>query len=170
MSDESKKEQPERTKPMSFMSMVVITGLFGGVFWSSIGLLAHYFSFTTIHPRVILEPWAIGDWKDGWLGTLISLGIIGLISIGVAFLYYILLRKLKSIWVGAAFGLALFALVLFVLNPIFPGIEPLRDLGRNTLITSGCLYLLYGVFIGFSISYEETEQKLQRKKTKHAAT
>ena len=152
-------EQNQREKPMSFIVMSIVTGLFGGIFWSSLAYLAYIFNFTEIRPNVILEPWALGAWKQQWLGTVISIVVIGLFSIGAALVYYAVMRKLKSIWAGAAFGLALFFLVFYVLNPLFPGIKPFWDLSKDTLITSICFYVLYGVFVGYSISYEENENR-----------
>lgn len=155
--EKNKLEQEHHEKPMSLMGLTVITGLFGGIFWSAIAYLAYVFQFTDIRPNVILEPWTIGDWKEGWLGTLISIIIIGMLSIAVALIYYFTLRKFNRIYIGIGFGLVLFLLVFFVLNPIFPGIAPFNELSRNTIVTSICFYVLYGVFIGYSISYEESE-------------
>ncbi|MDN3016539.1 YqhR family membrane protein [Paenibacillus sp. BSR1-1] len=141
-------------KPMSFPVMVFWTGLFGGVFWGFIGYLANYLSFTEIHPNVILGPWAFGDWKTQWQGTVISLLLLGIISVVAAFIYYFVLRKLKGFWFGIIYGLILYFLVFFVLNPLFPGIKPFFDLSRDTIITSICIYIVYGIFIGYSINYE----------------
>lgn len=163
-------EQNQREKPMSFIAMTVITGLFGGILWSSLAYLAYVFHFTEIRPNVILEPWALGKWKEQWLGTVISIIAIGLFSIGAALVYYAVMRKIKSIWAGAAFGLVLFFLVFYVLNPIFPGIKPFWDLSKDTIFTSACLYILYGVFVGYSISYEENEIQNREKKHKEATT
>src|SRR5690606_33186290 len=118
--------------------------------------LAYVFNFTEIRPNVILEPWTIGAWKEGWLGTTISILLIGVISIVAALIYYAALRKFPNILVGAGYGIVLFLLVFFVLNPIFPGISPFHELERNTIITSVCFYILFGVFVGYSISYEES--------------
>lgn len=145
-------------KPMSLMTMVFWTGLFGGVFWSSIGYLAYLLSFTEIRPNVVLEPWALGDWKKEWLGTIISILLIGAFSIVAAYIYYATLKKLKGIWPGIGFGAAIFLLVFFVLNPLFPSIQSFMDLNRDTIITSICLYIIYGMFIGYSISYEFQNQ------------
>jgi uncharacterized membrane protein YagU involved in acid resistance len=141
-------------KPMSFPVMVMWTGLFGGLFWGTIGFLANYLSFTEIRPNVILEPWTLGNWKHEWLGTIISIILIGICSVVAAFVYYALLKKFKGFWFGLAYGLALFAVVFFILNPLFPGIKPFFDLNRDTIITSICIYIVYGIFIGYSINYE----------------
>lgn len=52
------------------------------------------------------------------------------------------------------YGIVLFFIVFFILNPLFPGIKPFTELKRDTVITSICLYIVYGIFIGYSISYE----------------
>lgn len=157
-------ENKEHKRPMSFFSLVIWTGMFGGVFWTLLGLLAYYFHFTEIRPNMILEPWALGDWKTGWLGTVISIIMIGFFSTGAAFGYYLVLRKFKTIWLGIAYGIGLFGTVFIILNPIFPSIKPFLQIDRNTMITSICLYILYGVFVGYTISYEESE--IQTKKIK----
>lgn len=163
-------EQNQREKPMSFLTLTVITGLFGGILWSSLAYLAYIFNFTEIRPNVILEPWALGKWKEQWLGTVISIFAIGLVSVGAALAYYAVLRKLNTIWAGVGYGLALFFLVFYVLNPIFPGIKPFWDLSKNTLITMACVYILYGVFVGYSISYEEHELRNQDKNHKEVTS
>lgn len=156
---EEKKETREKNElkeqPMSFMTLVVLTGLVAGILFSGMAYFAYLFNLTSIPTRVILEPWALGDWKKGWLGTIISIILFGGLSIIAAIIYYAMLRRFKSMWVGIAYGLALFLLVFLVLHPLFPGIDPLNKLALNTIVTSVCFYALYGLFIGYTISYEE---------------
>ncbi|MED3791296.1 YqhR family membrane protein [Niallia alba] len=161
----------EKDRPMSFIALVIWTGMFGGIFWSLIGYVGYVFNFTEIRPNIILEPWAIGSWKYGWLGTVISIIAIGFFSTGAAFAYYLMLRKFKTVFIGMGFGIALFACVFIVLNPIFPSMAPFLELKRDTIITSVCLYILYGVFVGYTISYEENEIQIKKwKETKPATT
>lgn len=160
--DKKKKDYP---KPMSFVAMVFWTGLFGGIFWGTIGLSAYYFNFTEIRPNVILEPWALGSWKKEWLGTVISIILMGMVSVGVAFAYYLALRKINGIWIGLGYGMALFLLIFFVLNPLFPSMKPFVDLKLDTIITSVCLYMVYGIFIGYSINYEYQNNKMEVNET-----
>ena len=163
MAENKNLEQNKKEKPMSFMTMVILTGLIGGILWSGLGYLAYVFNFTEVRPNVILEPWALGEWKNQWLGTVISILVLGGLSIIVALIYYAALKKIPSILAGIGYGIAIFLLVFLVLNPIFPGIEPFRDLKLNTIITSVCLYILYGTFIGYSISYEYKEQEARER-------
>lgn len=159
MSNEPKKSN--YPKPMSFLAMVFWTGLFGGLFWGTIGFIAYYFNFTEIRPNVILEPWALGKWKNEWLGTVISIIFMGLLSVGAAFFYYAALKKFSGIWFGLGYGIVLFILVFFVLNPLFPSVKSFFDLSRDTIITTLCLYLIYGLFVGYSINYEYQNTKAE---------
>jgi hypothetical protein len=147
-------EQNKQEEPMSMLAKVIVIGLCGGIFWSLLGYLLYIFKFTKISPNLVLQPWAIGDWKNGLYGQFMGIFVIGLLSVGVALLYYATLRRFEKIWVSMIFGLALWGFVFFILNPIFPDLKSVWELGRNTNITTVCLYLLYGVFIGYSISFE----------------
>jgi hypothetical protein len=150
-------------KPMSFVALVFWTGLFGGIFWGTIGYISYFFNFTDVAPNAILEPWTLGDWKKGWLGTVISIFLMGVLSVIVAYVYYFTLRKVKGIWFGWGYGIVLFLMVFFVLNPLIPSIKPLFELSRDTIITSVCLFSIYGIFIGYSINYEYELSKVQEK-------
>lgn len=158
----SEKKAGKYPKPMSLPAMVFWTGLFGGVFWGTIGFFASYFNLTEIRPNIILEPWMLGNWKYGWKGTILSILIMGVLSVGAAYLYYALLKKLKSMWIGLGYGIILFLIVFVVLNPLFPGMKPIFDLSRDTILSSICLYILYGIFVGYSISYEYQNQEVQK--------
>jgi hypothetical protein len=152
-------------KPMSFAAIVFWTGLVGGLFWATIGFLAYYFNFTEIRPNVILEPWALGEWKNKWIGTVISIILMGILSVGAAFAYSVVLKKFNGIWLGLGYGLGLFLVIYIVLNPIFTGIKPFFDLSLNTVITTVCIYLVYGLFIGYSINYEYEINHMEDKET-----
>jgi len=163
---DSHHEETILNEPGSFAKMVVITGLFGGLLWSAIGYFAYYLNFIKVEPNIILEPFTVGTWRESWIGIVISIFAYGIISIVVAFLYYAILKKFKTMWVGAVYGIVLFLIVFIILNPIFPSMKPFLKLDLNTIITCVCLYIVYGVFIGYSISYEQNERTHYRDKNK----
>ncbi|MBM7097299.1 hypothetical protein JSY36_16320 [Bacillus sp. H-16] len=154
----NQKEQEQKEQSNSFHGMVAMIGFFGGVFWSIIGYLSFTLNFIRVGPALILMPWALPDWKNGWLGQLVGIIAIGVVSIGVAFIYRLILAKINKLWPGAVFGFVLWALVFGLFNPMFPGLKPLTQLDINTIITSLCLYILYGAFIGYSVAYEYHER------------
>lgn len=151
-------EQNKREQPMSFNATVASVGFFGGLIWSIIGYLAFFFNFIRVGPALVLMPWALGDWKNGLIGQIIGIIVISILSIAVAFLYRYIFARFNSMWPGVGYGFFLWLVVFYLLNPIFPGLKPLVNLDLNTIVTGICLYILYGVFIGYSISYEYSEQ------------
>lgn len=155
--DNKPANQQIQSKEGSFLAKAIVIGFVGGVFWSLMGYVTYLFSFSEIHPNTILQPWAFGNWKDRWPGLIVSVLIIGIISIGVALLYYVFLKKFKSIWFGIVYGAVLWAFVFLLLNPLFPSMKTIGELTSNTIITTICLYILYGIFVGYSISFEAAE-------------
>jgi hypothetical protein len=162
MANDQNQKKPKYPQPMSIPAAVFWTGFFGGVFWSTMGFFAYYFHFTKIHPNVVLVSWVVGDWKRGWQGTIISIIIIGFLSVGAAFIYYAFLKRFNGIWPGILYGFVIFLVVFFVFNPFLPSMGPVNKLNTNTIITSICLYIIYGLFIGYSISYEYSTRKMAK--------
>lgn len=164
MAEKKKLEQDNQEEGMSTAAKVAVTGLFGGVFWSFLGYLCYLFNFSEVPPNIIFDPIAVGDWKEGVLSQYIAIFILGLVSILAAFAYYATLKKFDKLWIGILFGAILWGIVFVVLNPVFSNIEPLRKLDLNTFVTTVCLYILYGAFIGYSISFEEAEHQMLKQK------
>jgi len=155
-------EQNKQEESMSLLSRSLLTGFIGGMLWSSLGVLAYLFNFSEIAPKTyVLRSWLTEGWTDTWLGNIISIFLIGVISVFIAFLYYGLFKKVNSMWMGVAFGIVLWAILLFVLQPIFPNVKPAADLKLDTIITTLCLFILYGTFVGYSISYDYHDMKLK---------
>ncbi|KMK76981.1 YqhR family membrane protein [Alkalihalobacillus pseudalcaliphilus] len=156
---EKRLEQNEKEQQMSFHTKVVLIGFFGGLIWSSVWYFSFFFNFIRVGPALMLLPWTLGDWKDTYIGQLVGIAVIMILSIGLAYLYKVTLQKVKSMWAGVGFGILLWVLVFYILNPLFPGLKTVQNLDSNTIVTSICLFALYGLFVGYSISYEYGEQK-----------
>ncbi|CAM3955989.1 YqhR family membrane protein [Lederbergia lenta] len=145
------------------MMLTVITGFIAGILGSAFCYLAHYFHFTSISPAIILAP-INGVWKQEWLGVTITIILYGLISIAVALFYYLLLRKKTSLYWGLAYGIAIYLVLFIGLPALIAGMKPIYKYDFITMLTELCFFIIYGTFIGFSISYEYNEQQ-QLKKT-----
>jgi magnesium-transporting ATPase (P-type) len=159
-------EQNKQETPLSFNAKVAVIGFYGGLIWSVLGYFTYLLNFTKYGPALVLSPWALGDWKTKTLGQFIGIIVIALISILVAFAYKFVLSQIKSIWAGILFGIVLWGIVFYILNPIFPNLENVTELGRNTLATSICIYILYGLFVGYSISFEYNESQSSKDEEK----
>ncbi len=141
---------------MSLLTMAQITGFVAGIVGCLLSYLAHYFNFTKVNPNVILSPW-VGEWKAKWFEVLMIGFVYGLLSVIIALIYYFMFRKRSSIWWGIGYGVTLFLIVGFVLPPFIPDMQPILKYDKNTILTGLCSFILYGVFIGYSISYEYQE-------------
>lgn len=150
-----KLEQNKHEEPMSLLSRSLLTGFIGGILWGGLAAIAYYFNFVEVSPKsYVLRSWTQAGWTDTWLGNVIALLFVGVLSILIALLYYGIFKKIESMWMGVVFGIVLWAILLFILQPIFPNIKPALELNYETLITMLCLFVLYGTFIGYSISYD----------------
>ncbi|MFD0048427.1 YqhR family membrane protein [Actinomycetes bacterium NPDC127524] len=138
---------------------VLIIGFWGGILWSFIGIVACFFNFMKFSPKIILTSWSGAHWIEGWLGTIITLLIYSILSMAAALLYYSLLKKFQNMMAGIIYGAVLWILLFFILKPVFSGLPSIEQLKGNTGITSFCIFILYGVFIGSSISYEYQEKQ-----------
>lgn len=153
-----KTSDKKRIARLPLSANVAIIGLFGGLIWSLVGYFAFYFNFMRVGPALVLMPFAFGEWKDTYIGQLVGIGVISLLSIAIAFLYKIIFQKVFNMWAGIFFGFLLWIIVFHFLNPLLPGLKSVQNLDSNTVITSLCLYILYGAFIGYSISYQYKEK------------
>lgn len=133
----------------------LLIGVFGGLFWGGIGWLMYFFNFTEVAAKTfVLRSWMTKDWTNSWIGDITSMLIVILLSVVVSFVYFLLFRKLHSLWIGLFFGLILWGGFFLLLYPLFPHVKPLSALKVDTMITTACLFILYGTFIGYSIAYE----------------
>lgn len=131
------------------------TGFIGGIVAGLFGIFLYYFNFIEIHPKsFVLTSWNDASWTDGKLGTFISDILIGLISIGVAFVYYLIFKSVKNMWMSIVYGIMLWGVVFYLLQPIFTNVPSLNELETSTIVSTICLYILYSVFIGYTISYD----------------
>jgi uncharacterized membrane protein YagU involved in acid resistance len=163
--EQNQLEQNKREEPLSLLTRAMITGFIGGLIASITGLIMYYFNFTEISPvSFVLKSWIHASWTDGWLGAVITIIIMGLLSMIIAFIYYIALKKMYTMWVGVIFGVVLWGIIFFVLHPLFPNIPAFTELEINTLVSTACLFIIYGTFIGYSIAYDYHDTSIKEKK------
>lgn len=144
-------------KPARFLvfARTLLTGLIGGAIWGTLGVVMYYFNFTEVNPKkFMLRPWKSVEWLSGWLGDIVTIIILAILSMIVALIYYILFKKVYSIWMGAVYGVIIWAIIFFLVQPLFPGTKQLTQLNKETIISTICLFILYGTFIGYAISYD----------------
>lgn len=155
-------ENNQQENKVSLLVNVIAIGFCGGIFASFAGITAHYFKFMDFSPKFILTSWSDMAWIDRWLGTMMTLLVFGILSIGIAFIYYGLFKKIKSIFAGLIFGAVCWILLIFLLKPMFSDLPSFAKMSSNSVITSVCILVLYGLFVGYSISYDHQEYLRQK--------
>ncbi|WP_077326924.1 YqhR family membrane protein [Virgibacillus siamensis] len=157
--------QNKQEEPMSVTTRSLVTGFTGGIIWSALGLIMYFFSFSEVAPRsYVLRSWITAEWTSSWLGNILSIIIIGLLSLVSAFIYFGLFRKVNTLWMGVTYGLILWVIIFYILQPVFPNVPDIENLNSNTIVSTICLFILYGTFIGYSISYDYADNNSPKEK------
>lgn len=142
---------------LNLLLRVIFTGLVAAGLFYVFFFLASYFSF--IHKNILgLIPGfnKLDQVSNLYLKAFLNLSLIATISILTSLIYYTFLRPFANIWVGVAFGFLLFLFFLMVL--IF--VDKDRVFSSDYLssfVTIGGIFVLYGSFTGYSISFDYVE-------------
>lgn len=169
MGKEKKSKDEKLESKNAILSRSLLTGFIGGILWSGFGVVMYYFNFAEIAPKTyLLRSWLTAEWTKGWLGDIISILLIGLISLLTAFIYYGLFKKVNSLWMGILYGVVIWVVIFYLSQPIFTNVPALVDLSKNTIVSSLCLFILYGTFIGYSISYDYHDLQVKLKHQREA--
>lgn len=155
-------KQGSRGKPLTNRWMYALyIGFFAGLIWGTFKILLYLIKFTKVIPAFLAEPFFKNDFLKSWNGHFIGLLFFIVFSISAALLYTVLFLKWKGPWIGLAYGMAWWAVLYLLIGPVSGMVKPVNRLDANSLITDMCLFALWGVFIGFSISYEFTDERVR---------
>ncbi|TCS84016.1 YqhR family membrane protein [Tepidibacillus fermentans] len=145
--------------------LAIQIGLAAGVIWGFLSLAAYYLQFTDVGPSIYAKPILNPDYVMTWQGHFIGLGFFIVFMILASLLYAQFFAKYASPWVGIGYGLFLWGLLFFVLNPFFHLTKQVQKLGLNTNSVMLSLYILIGLFIGYSISAEFNNQEQEQEQS-----
>lgn len=146
----------ERTSVIAFAIQI---GFFAGLIWGAVKAIEAYFRFTQIPAEFMAKPFFAASFMKTnagfWMGWLIFI----VFSILAALLYALLLRKTSGHWMGLLYGAAWWTLLYVLVGPSTRMMAWLWEQDWNTIITDACLFLVWGLFIGYSISFEFTDER-----------
>src|SRR5690606_3301955 len=95
-----------------------------------------------------------GKWIDKWYGYIFFVLFISVLSIVFALIYYVLFRKINGWFIGVVYGLMLWTIFGLFIPLLFYDISFTELVTSRTNVATICSFILYGVFIGYSISYD----------------
>lgn len=115
-------------------------------------------NFTVVLPGFLVDSFFRQSFlKTGW-GNVVGIAFFILFSIVMALLYKVLLGKFQGPWPGIFYGLAWWIIVFVGVGPMIGITGWMNQIGWNTIFTEVCVFTLWGLFIGYSIAFEFTDE------------
>jgi uncharacterized membrane protein YagU involved in acid resistance len=139
-------------------------GFFAGLIWGGVRLLSYGLKFTTVPPGFLIKPFFKNSFVATWPGMLLGWGSFIVFSLVAALIFIAFLRKVRGSWVGLVYGFLWWVLIYVVIGPIFGMVDSLLRLDLNSLAFDFCLFILWGLFIGYSIVFEYTNEQRREPK------
>ena len=151
-------EEKPRTNKWKF---AVYIGFFAGIIWGGVTLIGNYFHLTLLPPGFLIEPFfshsylmTAHGYIMGWLAYIVA-------SIMAALLYTAFFAKAKGPWYGIGYGLFWWCVIFLLIGPVSGMTSWIGAMDWNSLITELCLFVVWGMFIGYSISFEFTDERIR---------
>ncbi len=140
-------------------------GFFAGLIWGGVHHAFWQMNFTQVIPGYMADPFFKKDFLAGAGGHLVGwLFFIGF-SIIAALLYTFLLYKLKGPWPGVGYGILWWAVIFFAIGPLTGMVPWFGTMSYDTYLVELSLYLLWGIFIGYTIAFEYNDERSRDAKT-----
>ncbi|WP_182300469.1 YqhR family membrane protein [Cohnella cholangitidis] len=122
--------------------------------WGLVRWLATGLNFTKVSQAYLLDPFFPRKLLVGFYWQAAGLGMFILMSMLAALVYFAILGRLRGPWPGIWFGAVWWMLAYAWAGPLVGAVPPLNAIGWNSIVTDFCLFLMWGVFIGYSIAFE----------------
>ena len=143
-------------RPLAFALQV---GFFAGLIWGLAGVVLHFFGFSEVKPASWAGPWLNKSAASSWVGALSGLAVYTVISILASLVYAAVLRKAKGPWPGILYGLFWYLLLFFGIGHALGLLPAWNRMEMHSHVSELCRFLLWGAFIGYSITFEFTDER-----------
>lgn len=141
-------------------------GFFAGLIWGAIHWVFYSFHFTKVIPGFLGAPFFKLSFLKSGSGHLAGWLLFIVLSTIASIIYALLFRKMRGPWPGIIYGIVWWCLIFAAAGPALHMVKPLRQLGWNTIVSEFCLFLLWGLFIGYTITVEFTDER--KREPQHA--
>ncbi|WP_165971969.1 YqhR family membrane protein [Paenibacillus piri] len=157
----AKSKADKTVKQTNRWTFAMNIGFFAGLFWGAVKIIEHYFHFTSLVPGFLVEPFFKRSFLLTWEGYLVGWAFFILFSMAATLLYTALFAKAVGPWVGVGFGMGVWALIFLLIGPVTGMMNWIAYLDWNTILTEACLFMLWGLFIGYSIAFELNDESVR---------
>ncbi|MDP4096758.1 YqhR family membrane protein [Paenibacillus sp. P96] len=146
------------TSPLRFSLEL---GFFAGLIWGLVRWLFYILHFTVVLPGFIAEPFFKHSFMKSTAGHWTGLLVFILFSMAATFLYTAVLRKLKGPYPGMIYGAVWWAVLFLWAGPLLGMLPPVTKLTWDSLVSEFCVFLLWGLFIGYTVAFEFTDDRVR---------
>lgn len=154
-----KNPQKRKSKRTNLLGFSIMIGFFAGLIWGGVKGLFYYLRFTTVIPGFLVEPFFKHSFLNTQPGYYVGWLSFILFSIVATLVYTLAFRKLRGPFPGLVYGIVWWMLIFVVIGPLAQITAPESQLSFDTLFSEFCLYLLWGLFIGYSTAEEFTDER-----------
>ena len=144
------------TKPFSF---ALELGFFAGFIWGGLHWLFYLLHFTIVPVGFLAEPFFKHEYIYTAAGHLTGWLFFIVFSILASLLYTFTIRKLKGPLPGMVYGIVWWLILFVLVGPKLGMMKPLNGLTWDSIITELCFFLLWGLFIGYTVAMEYTDER-----------
>lgn len=144
------------TKPFPF---AVELGFFAGFIWGGIHWLNYLLHFSIVPLGFLAEPFFKHEYIYTAAGHLTGWLFFIVFSIVAAIIYTYTLRKWKGPLPGIGYGIVWWLIIFVLVGPKLDMVKPINRLTWDSIITEFCFFLLWGLFIGYTVAMEYTDER-----------
>ena len=150
-----REERRHRTAPVSYC---IKLGFFAGLLWGGFRWVLYTIHFTKTIPAFLVDPFfRIAFLKTGW-GHVIGICSFIVFSMVAALIYYYVLGRIAGPWPGLFYGAFWWCVWFLTAGPLLAMVEPVYKIGYNTISTELSVFLIWGLFIGYTIAFEFNDE------------
>lgn len=137
-------------------------GFFAGLIWGAVRWLAYFLKFTKVPPAFWLEPFLAESVVRSPLGHWSGYGVFVVFSILASLLYSLLFIRLRGPWPGIVYGFGWWTVIFSLVGcPLFGLAKWFTGPDAASLFTEAGMFILWGVFIGYSIAFEFHDERIR---------
>ncbi|NHN31057.1 YqhR family membrane protein [Paenibacillus agricola] len=142
-----------------FFSLYI--GFFAGLIGGALKMFESLFHFSNLTPGFMVEPFFKSSFLVTWQGYMLGWGVFILFSIVASLLYALLLAKSAGPWAGLGYGVVWWGLIFLLVGPITGMVPWIAYMDLKTILSEFCLFVLWGLFIGYSIAFEFNDERIR---------
>ncbi|MFD1773090.1 YqhR family membrane protein [Paenibacillus rhizophilus] len=144
-----------KTNPLFF---AIETGFFAGLIWGVVQWIFSVFGFTKVIPGYLGEPFFRHKFLLTGAGQLVGYLLFIGFSVLCSIIYVLIFRKIKGPWAGMLYGILWWSVLFLACSWLFLMQPPFR-LPWDSVISEFCLFLMWGLFIGYTAATEYTDER-----------